>query len=185
LAYSEVNNQTLDYIRLLGGIDGASGRFLNGQTVIFKKQEAFADMTIDEAFSNYLGGYDPTQPAIVPYDDGSFDESVVIPPPERVSVYRISITNENLVFLAEVLPVFPDDYVKIVNGNTYGGQELYLPFAAPPGLTYPAWTFIPERPTTPTIFDGGSTRFISPVNIFTNTDVYDKYLVFPKRTILG
>lgn len=185
LAYSDINNKTLENIRDLGGIDGASGRFLNGQTLIFKKQENFGDMSIDEAFSNYLGGYDPTQPAIIPYDDGSFDESVVIPAPQRLSVYRISITNENVVFLTEVLPVVPNDYVKIQNGDTYAGQELYVPYAAPPGLTFRAWTFIPERPTTPTIFDGGSTRFITPVNIFTNTDVYDKYLVFPKRTILG
>ena len=185
LAYSQINNQTLDYIRTLGGIDGASGRYLNGETLIFKKQENFGGMTIDEAFSDYLGGYDPTQPAIVPYDDGTYDESVIIPPLERLSVYRISITAENMVFLTEVLPVMADDYVKIVNGNTYRGQELYVPYAAPPGLTYRAWTYIPERPTTPTIFDGNSTRFISPVNILTNTDVYDKYLVFPKRTILG
>jgi hypothetical protein len=37
----------------------------------------------------------------------------------------------------------------------------------------------------PTIFDGGSLRFISPTIIATNTTDYDKYLVFPYRTILG
>lgn len=36
-----------------------------------------------------------------------------------------------------------------------------------------------------TIFDEGSMRFIAPVDMYTNTQVYDKYLVFPKRTILG
>ena len=37
----------------------------------------------------------------------------------------------------------------------------------------------------PTIFDGGSLRFISPIVMYTNSTDFDKYLVFPKRTILG
>lgn len=36
-----------------------------------------------------------------------------------------------------------------------------------------------------TTFDQGSMRFIAPVDMYTNTQEYDKYLVFPKRTILG
>jgi hypothetical protein len=38
---------------------------------------------------------------------------------------------------------------------------------------------------TPTVFDGNSMQFNRPVDIYTNTDRYNKYLVFPKRTILG
>ena len=37
----------------------------------------------------------------------------------------------------------------------------------------------------PTVFDGGSLRFISPTVIYTNSTDFDKYLVFPYRTILG
>lgn len=36
-----------------------------------------------------------------------------------------------------------------------------------------------------TTFDGGSVRFIAPVDMYSSTTDYDKYLVFPKRTILG
>jgi hypothetical protein len=36
-----------------------------------------------------------------------------------------------------------------------------------------------------TTFDNNSLKFIAPVDIYTNTQEYDKYLVFPKRTILG
>jgi hypothetical protein len=36
-----------------------------------------------------------------------------------------------------------------------------------------------------TIFDGQSIRFIAPVDMYSNSQAYDKYLVFPKRTILG
>jgi hypothetical protein len=37
----------------------------------------------------------------------------------------------------------------------------------------------------PTIFDGGSMQFIDPVDMYSNSQEYDKYLVFPKTTILG
>jgi hypothetical protein len=36
----------------------------------------------------------------------------------------------------------------------------------------------------PTIFDGGSLEFIAPVDMYSSTQIYDKYLVFPKRNIL-
>jgi hypothetical protein len=39
--------------------------------------------------------------------------------------------------------------------------------------------------TDATTFDGSSVRFIAPVDMYSNTQEYDKYLVFPKRTILG
>ena len=37
----------------------------------------------------------------------------------------------------------------------------------------------------PTVFDGGATTFITPADRWTDTDAYDKYLVFPKQNILG
>jgi len=39
--------------------------------------------------------------------------------------------------------------------------------------------------TNETTFDGNSLRFTSPTDIYGKTDKYDKYLVFPKTTILG
>jgi hypothetical protein len=35
-----------------------------------------------------------------------------------------------------------------------------------------------------TVFDGNSLKFIEPVDMYSNTQAYDKYLVFPKRNIL-
>jgi len=35
-----------------------------------------------------------------------------------------------------------------------------------------------------TRFDGGSMQFIAPVDMYSDTKEYDKYLVFPKRNIL-
>ena len=44
-----------------------------------------------------------------------------------------------------------------------------------------SWTF----GTPPgTVFDGGSLQFITPVDMYSNTTEYNKYLVFPKRNIL-
>jgi hypothetical protein len=36
----------------------------------------------------------------------------------------------------------------------------------------------------PTIFDGNSLQFIAPVDMYSHTQEYDKYLVFPRRNIL-
>jgi hypothetical protein len=36
----------------------------------------------------------------------------------------------------------------------------------------------------PTVFDHNSLQFIAPVDMYSNTTDYDKYLVFPKRNIL-
>lgn len=56
-----------------------------------------------------------------------------------------------------------------------------------------AWTNSAGRPVNwltefngqQTTFDGDSLKFIAPVDMYSQTQVYDKYLVFPKRTILG
>jgi hypothetical protein len=46
------------------------------------------------------------------------------------------------------------------------------------------WDFevVGENETT---FDGNSLKFIAPVDMYSNTTTYDKYLKFPHRTILG
>ena len=40
------------------------------------------------------------------------------------------------------------------------------------------------NPGPPTVFDGNSVEFTVPVDIYTDTQIYDKYLLFPKRNIL-
>ena len=39
-------------------------------------------------------------------------------------------------------------------------------------------------PGTATVFDGNSVEFSVPVDVYTNTQIYDRYLLFPKRNIL-
>jgi hypothetical protein len=49
-------------------------------------------------------------------------------------------------------------------------------------FTLANWTYGTPPGTT---FDGGSMQFTAPVDVYSSTDVYDKYLVFPRRNILG
>ena len=65
-----------------------------------------------------------------------------------------------------------DTYINIVGTNITGSGT---------GAT---WDFevVGEDPTT---FDGNSLQFTAPVDMYSNTTDYDKYLVFPHRTILG
>jgi len=50
--------------------------------------------------------------------------------------------------------------------------------------TPPESTTFDVDPGPPTVFDGNSVQFIVPVDMYSNTQIYDKYLVFPKRNIL-
>jgi hypothetical protein len=45
------------------------------------------------------------------------------------------------------------------------------------------WDFV-VVPGVETVFDGNSLKFITPVDMYSRTNAYDKYLVFPKRNIL-
>jgi hypothetical protein len=60
---------------------------------------------------------------------------------------------------ADVITTWEDQYFTLANWT----------YATPPGTT----------------FDGGSLQFIAPVDEYSSTNGYDKYLVFPRRNILG
>ena len=49
-------------------------------------------------------------------------------------------------------------------------------------FTLANWTYGTPPGTT---FDGGSMQFIAPVDMYSSTNEYDKYLVFPRRNILS
>lgn len=64
-----------------------------------------------------------------------------------------------------------DTYINIVGTNISGSGV---------GATWDLETVGED----PTIFDGGSLEFTAPVDMYSNTQAYDKYLVFSKRNIL-
>jgi hypothetical protein len=83
--------------------------------------------------------------------------------------------------------------VDIGNQSQWGNWDYSV---YPPVFTPVTWLDSGGDPVTwtndwngdPTIFDGGSLRFIAPVDMYVgllpNPQIYDKYLVFPRRNIL-
>ena len=63
LAYSDVNERTLDYINNLGGLDGVVSQ-INGDTIVFVKQEDYDGVTgssystVDQAWQEFITTYD-------------------------------------------------------------------------------------------------------------------------------
>jgi hypothetical protein len=75
-------------------------------------------------------------------------------------------------------------YVQIVRGRRFAGQQLYYATSPPPGYTLINWLPVPQSTSTETTFDGTSMAFEQPVDMYDPTDRDDKYLVFPKANIL-
>ena len=183
LPFEQIDNRTLASIVALGGFDGVTDvNSINNTLLIFKKQEDFTSpLTDEEAFTDYLETYD-----LVPYDKaGSFyDKSVLLPENQRLSIYLITVS-AGIVTLTLDKTTEILDYVLVTQGNTWAKTQLYLPTAPTPGLLRRTWSLIPEKVLQETTFDGGSLAFIVPVDMYTCSDVHDKYIMFPKQNILG
>jgi hypothetical protein len=103
----------------------------------------------------------------------------------RMAVYTISVDPVTTLVTFEPTQLTAEtQYVQIVRGQQYAGQQLYYPTSPVEGYTLIAWTNVPEATTTETTFDGGSMAFIQPVDMYNPSDRDDKYLVFPKANIL-
>jgi len=68
------------------------------------------------------------------------------------------------------------------NDSTLSGEWIPSPPAA---TTFDLADYTPQTPTSGTIFDGNSTRFITPVPTTVTTDAFDRYILYPKVNILG
>jgi len=80
----------------------------------------------------------------------------------------------------------------IVSAFCYGTASLFAADTSYTGLsgvnvigtgTGATWD-IDVVPGEQTIFDGGSIQFTDPADIDTNTNAYDRYLLFPRKNIL-
>lgn len=60
--------------------------------------------------------------------------------------------------------------------NDHGGTGAWEPT--------PAETTFDVSSGTPTVFDGNAMKFIAPVDMYTNTNDFNRYLLFPKKNIL-
>ena len=63
-------------------------------------------------------------------------------------------------------------------GNTYSNIDPVADTSTGDGLV------VTVKAPESTVFDGNSLKFIDPVDMYSNSQDYDKYLVFPKRNIL-
>ena len=181
LAYSQINNQTLDRIAALGGIDGDNGRQLNNRTVIFQKQEDWVGLTEAQAWTNWPSTYDQ-----LGWDDTTLDpSSVIASAPDQLGLYQMTVVNDNYVSFTLLDTYTTYDALLVTRGNLFKGTELYLPLTPTEGLSKVTWSLIPEPAGDETTFDGGSTVFIVPEDSYGLTDVYNKYLLYPKINILG
>jgi hypothetical protein len=68
------------------------------------------------------------------------------------------------------------------NDSTISGEWIPAP---PEATTFDLSDYVPQTPTSGTIFDGNSTRFITPANTYATTDAFDRYILFPKTNILN
>jgi hypothetical protein len=102
-----------------------------------------------------------------------------------MGIYRIHVDSGNVVTLELIENTTTYDYVTVMGGRSFNETPMYVPGSPGPDLQLINWQPVPESTTTPTIFDGGSMRFIDPVDMYDPTDEYNKYLVFPHKTILG
>jgi hypothetical protein len=181
LSFSAVNNQTLDRIAALGGIDGDNGRQLNNRTVIFQKQEDYLGQTDAEAWTNWSSTYDQLE-----FDDTTLDPSSAITnDTDRLGLYRMTVVDDTYVSFTLIDTYVTYDALLVTRGNLFKDTELYLPLTPTVGLSRVTWSLIPEPAGQQTIFDGGSTVFIVPEDNYGLTDVYNKYLLYPKINILG
>jgi hypothetical protein len=68
------------------------------------------------------------------------------------------------------------------NDSTISGEWIPAP---PEATTFDLSDYVPQTPTSGTIFDGNSTRFITAANTYATTDAFDRYILFPKTNILN
>jgi hypothetical protein len=96
-------------------------------------------------------------------------------------VNDVTITVQDVDNLGTILQAQAQGLAPLLNvGNTYINITGTNITGSGTGATWDLETVGED----PTIFDGGSMQFTAPVDMYSNTQAYDKYLVFPKRNIL-
>jgi len=197
LAWSDVNNRSLAYINSLGGLDGIIND-VEGKTIIFPNQEEYNGppgsnyATPDDAWQTWdapSGGVDGIPETY--FDADGLDFSTTVPGDdistinERMAIYTIHIDPlSQCLQLTLTTQTEENDYVQVLGGDFYRTAFLYYPTTPGDGLTLISWLFLLTIVTDETIFDENSLKFVAPVDMYDPTDIYDKYLVFPKSSIL-
>jgi len=140
LAWSDVNDRSLDYINELGGLDGIIN-LVEGKTIIFAKQEDYNGppgsnyATIDDAWQTWhapSGGVSGIPDTY--FDATGLDSSTTVPGDdlssldERMAIYTININSiSGCLELTLTTQTYIDEYVQILEGDFYSSAYLYYP----------------------------------------------------------
>jgi hypothetical protein len=172
--------------------DNIAGSFLTGSTYTILSVGT-TDFTAIGAASNTVGvSFVATGPGegtgtagIVQVLSTASGSMVVNFGNTRMAIWTISVDAiTNLVTLTPSILTAETQYVQIVRGSQYAGQQVFFPTSPAPGYTRVAWINVPESEANETTFDAASLAFIQPVDMYDPLDRDDKYLVFPKANIL-
>ena len=131
LAFSDVNQRTLDYIQTLGGLDGEIDN-INGNTIIFAKQQNYngppgsAYPTTVEAWQKYEQPYDSTGYSA---DNAPYDLAITIPGGDLIIASNTTAGTNVITLVApyDTTELQPDQSIVfttgviggIVSGTTY------------------------------------------------------------------
>ena len=128
LAYSDVNERTLDYINNLGGLDGVVSQ-INGDTIVFVKQEDYDGVTgssystVDQAWQEFITTYDVPEEFDAPgfLYDGSYAVNNGTPV-QCVSTSSVTnaVTYTNLSGTTLVYPGLPIELSDPIGGLSAG-----------------------------------------------------------------
>ena len=156
LAYTDVNERTLDYINSLGGLDGEISQ-INGDTIVFAKQEDYTTpggssySTTDAAWQEYITVYDV--PEEFDLDGFEYDESYTISGGEEIECISTDATTNRVTYinLSGTVKVYPNLPITLI--NPIGGLSAGLHVV----LTVPTTnTFTLARAATVTVVEGST-----------------------------
>jgi hypothetical protein len=160
LAYSDVNERTLDYISNLGGLDGEILQ-INGDTIVFVKQEDYSATggssypTVNDAWQEFITVYDGPPPDAFDAPGFGYDESYTVSGGETIECISTDSVTKQVTYV-----------------NTTGATKLYpnLPIV----LTTPIGglsTGLHVVLTTPSLTTFTLARAATVTNSESNTDL--------------
>jgi hypothetical protein len=110
--------------------------------------------------------------------DDTIDQ-IVVALDDALQAYNTNFTINRGDLHPEVTPLLTEYYIDFVTApsvgqviDIYAIKDKYVNNSGSPGNP------------TPTVFDGNSLQFIAPVDMYSNTQAYDRYLLFPKAEII-
>jgi hypothetical protein len=156
LAYSDVNERTLDYINNLGGLDGEISQ-INGDTIVFVKQEDYTTpggssySTVTDAWQEFVTVYDV--PEEFDLNGFEYDESYTVSGGEEIECVETTAANGRVTYVntTGAIKVYPN--LPIMLSTPIGGLSAGLHVVlSTPSLT----TFTLARAATVTVVEGST-----------------------------